>query len=224
MANELLQPKFCSFCGVPLCSRQDDQFQLVFFHCHHCGGPTTCPPRPSKQTGNQTPLEWAAFSSEAARDTVLTDFLTAFSDKATASMKSIDAKDDAASGFLMTSPHAARHQLSSVMATHEAAILHLKRIHEAEVRKLRSQLEVAAALNTQLQADVSRLEGQQNTNWRSAQDMSETVEDVRAAAVLETERKWRLLSDRESALRAERDGEVAAAWRLLVNAAQPRPV
>jgi hypothetical protein len=224
MTAESLHPRFCSFCGVPLCSRQDDPFQLVFFHCHHCGGPTTCPPRPSQRASSQTPLEWAAFSSDAARDTVLTDFLAAFSDKATASMKAADAKDDVAGGFMMTSPHSARQQLSSVMASHEEAIMHLKRIHEAEVRKLRSQLDVAAALNTQLQAEVARLEGQQNASWRSAQDMTDTVEEVRASAVLETERKWRMVSDRESSLRAERDGEVYAAWRLLVSAAQPRSV
>lgn len=137
-----------------------------------------------------------------------------------ASMKSMDAKDDVDGQFSM-SPQSTRKHLLSVVSSHEETILHLKRVHEAEVRKLRSQLAVAEALNVQQQREVARLEGLNAAARQEAQKLSESIEEARVAASAETERKWRLLMERESTLRAERVREVASAWRLLANAALP---
>jgi hypothetical protein len=220
MQRKDLEPKFCTFCGAPLCRRVDDAFALVFFYCHHCGGPTSCPPRPSQHRVTQTPIEWAAFSSNEAREAVLSDFLESFSNKASIAMLSADINDDITSNFL-SSPQTARAKLRSVVASHEEAILHLKRVHEAEMRSLRSQLAIAESLHAEQQKEMSRMERANASSQCAVDDLTRGVELARTEAVNETDRKWRLLMDRESALRAERDAEVAAAWRLLAKASLP---
>lgn len=206
---------FCPFCGKRLCQRRSNPLSIPFSFCQSCGAPTVCVARPSRSRPTQTPQEWAAFTDDNAREMTLASVLQEFSDKASAAMANADLKVDL-DHHLSFSPKTARDKLRDIVATHEEAILHMKRVHESELRTMQRRIASAEHVNQEWQAQLVRAERRIASLEDSLHKAEVEAQRVRDTVQDETEAKWMRVIEVESAAKSQRDLEVMSAWKSLL--------
>lgn len=211
-----LDVKFCPFCGALLCRRSSNPYGIPFGYCHRCGQETETVRRPNHTRITQTPTEWAAFVSAADRESVIAAKLKEDGDKILAAVTHGDLMIDLDHNFSF-SPKTSRDKLRAIVATHEDALLHMRRVHESEIRSLQRQISTAQHLYETSQKDLAACEAKmvnlEERLRRSETEAASALDTAQAAA----EAKWRHVMESDNFARVERERDAVTVWKSMLS-------